>query len=220
MVGGGGETNPLLVLGSLALFTVSQAIHNAIQAYVAGRLGDPTARDAGRASLKPWVHVDWFGTLVLPTILLSTTGITFGAGKRLPVDATRLGSPHRDVFFVWLAGPLASLLLALGGSLLALVASRVGVVDPGGAVYDLFLQWAWMNTLLFALHLVPLPPLDAARILAAFLRPKIRASYEGIGIFGLLFLASAFFTPLGEILDQKTESLPIWLDFAARLVIP
>src|SRR5260221_10810168 len=85
--------------------------HEAAHGFVAHRLGDDTAWRAGRVTFNPLKHIDPFGTVVLPALLLITTHFLFGYAKPVPVDFRRLNHPRRDMVFVALAGPGTNVLL-------------------------------------------------------------------------------------------------------------
>lgn len=214
------HTNLLLVLGGVLLFLLSQAARDAAFARAARAFGDSTAYDAGRGRLAPWVHVEPWRSLVLPFVLALTTGLAFGCGKPLALTPSKLKRPQREVCFIALAGPATSLCLALLLGLGLLIASRFDFLQRENLAYLLLVHAIVINVLLCVLHLIPLPPLDASRIVAVQLPPMHRAGYEGIGMYGVLFLVAAFFTPLGEILTQQSTQLPMWIDFAAQLLIP
>jgi Zn-dependent protease len=214
------NANLLLVAGGVLLFLLAQAARDAAFARAARALGDDAACRAGRGSFAPWAHADPWRSLLLPLVLALTTGIAFGCGKPLPLDATKLRRPQRDVALIALAGPATSLFLALSLGLFLLVATRFAWIDGESLAYLLIVRAIVTNVLLCVLHLIPLPPLDASRIVAVQLPPEHRAGYEGIGMYGVLFLVAAFFTPIGELLTQRSGELPVWIDFVAQLVIP
>ncbi|MBL8899708.1 MAG: site-2 protease family protein [Planctomycetes bacterium] len=214
------NANLLLVAGGVLLFLLAQAARDAAFARAARSLGDDSATRAGRASFAPWAHVDPWRSLVLPIVLAFTTGIAFGCGRPLTLDATKLRRPQRDTTLIALAGPATSLCLALVLGLALLLSTRFAWLDSGSLAYLLLVRAIVTNVLLCVLHLIPLPPLDASRIVAVQLPPEHRAGYEGIGMYGVLFLVAAFFTPIGEVLTQRSGELPVWIDFVAQLVIP
>jgi len=96
----------------LVAFLLSLSIHEAAHAWMADRLGDPTARLAGRVSLNPLVHLDPIGTLLPFFLLITGSPIVFGWGKPVPFDPYNLRRPRRDTALISLAGPGANLILA------------------------------------------------------------------------------------------------------------
>lgn len=190
-------------------------VHEAAHGWVADRLGDPTARKLGRVSFNPIRHIDWLGTLVLPVGLFLLSGFIFGWAKPVPVDFRRLRQPRRDMVLVAAAGPAANLLMALGWSL-ALVAGMATMSwSPALAVPLIFAGAAgvFINILLMALNLLPLPPLDGGRILTGLLPPRLAAGFARIEPLGLpillgLLLSGILWLLLGPVIEGTIALLP------------
>lgn len=190
-------------------------VHEAAHGWVADRLGDPTARKLGRVSFNPMRHIDWLGTLVLPVGLFLLSGFIFGWAKPVPVDFRRLRQPRRDMVLVAAAGPAANLLMALGWSL-ALVAGMATMSwSPALAVPLIFAGAAgvFINILLMALNLLPLPPLDGGRILTGLLPPRLAAGFARIEPLGLpillgLLLSGILWLLLGPVIEGTIALLP------------
>jgi len=184
--------------------------------WVALRLGDTTARDAGRLTLNPVPHVDLFGSIIVPLLLVLAGGIPFAWAKPVPVRPDRLRHPWNDQPRVAAAGPASNLLLAL------VAAVGLGVtIALGGASYmvpgaedgsfvgfffmELFSFGILLNVVLALFNLLPLPPLDGSWILQRFLSPSARVRYFAWRRFGLFpvfgFLILAHYTPLGTVLQ-------------------
>ncbi|RMF11390.1 MAG: site-2 protease family protein, partial [Alphaproteobacteria bacterium] len=148
------------------LFAVS--FHEAAHGYVARWLGDDTAARAGRLTLNPIAHVDPFGTILLPLILLLVGGVAFGYAKPVPVNFARLLHPRRDSALVALAGPVTNLLLALAAVLLL----PLTMLLP-----DALARWAqpmlqimvFFNCIIAVFNMMPIPPLDGGRVAVAVL---------------------------------------------------
>jgi Zn-dependent protease len=140
--------------------------HEFAHAWAAHRLGDDTARLAGRLTLNPLAHLDLFGTLFLLVSQL------FGWAKPVPIDPRNFRRPARDMALVALAGPLLNITLALTLGLILKVVFQAGLFDPAYPSEPLFLVLnliVLINLALGVFNLLPLPPLDGFQILAAFL---------------------------------------------------
>lgn len=137
-------------------------IHEYAHGWMADYLGDPTARNAGRLTLNPLAHVDWFGTIVLPLLLYLSTGMAFGYAKPVPYNPYNLRHPKRDPGLVAVAGPLSNFILAL---VLGLLVRFL----PSSSFVQALSIGAYANVLLLVFNLVPIPPLDGSKVLYALL---------------------------------------------------
>jgi len=180
----------LLVVGVPMLLAVT--FHEVAHGAVADRFGDPSARMSGRLTLNPLAHVDPFGTILLPLMMiLLHTGFLFGYAKPVPVTPGNLRHPRRDMVFVALAGPLSNLLQAfLYMSLLRGLLSWG--VDPEGGFPSLLSEILRMgieiNVVLFVFNLIPLPPLDGGRVLSGLLPPGPAMALSRIEPYGVLIV--------------------------------
>lgn len=148
--------------------------HEAAHGWVAWRLGDPTARMLGRVTFNPLKHIDPFGTVILPAMLLLGSGgrMMFGFAKPVPVDFRRLGNPRRDMVLVAIAGPGSNLALALvSAALMHAVVFATG--DFRDWLGQNLLNSIWVNCLLCVFNMLPLPPLDGGRVAVGLLPPKL-----------------------------------------------
>jgi len=178
---------------------VGVILHEYMHGYVAYRMGDPTAKLAGRLTLDPLAHVDPFGTLILPGMLflLSLMGhgtFIIGYAKPVPINPFLFRKP-RGIIWVSLAGPCAN--LGLGVVFIGIL--KLMTLFDGGAFLEhavytvLFI--AYINILLFVFNLVPIPPLDGSRILGYFLKGEAKRFYqsmESYGFFVILLLVMTF----------------------------
>jgi len=187
----------------------AMTLHESAHAWVANKKGDPTARRLGRISLNPWVHVDLFGTIIIPILLFMVSGgsAMFGWAKPVPVNIQNLRRPKQDMAWVAAAGPAMNLLLALASGLLYRLILLVGD-DPHIAsgwprwfLIPILLMLNFsiqFNLLLFFFNLIPIPPLDGGRVLAGLL--PVRQSHQLLRIepYGMLLLLFFFYVdPLG-----------------------
>jgi Zn-dependent protease len=173
-------------------------LHEAAHGWVADRLGDDTARRLGRVSFNPIRHVDPFGTLVLPgMLLLFGSPFVFGWAKPVPVAFHRLRSPKRDMMWVALAGPGINLLLAFAAALLL---QPLGQMDAGTVTL-----WLWenlknaitANVVLACFNMLPIPPLDGGRVVTGLLPDRYAWRFARLEPYGLLIIIGvAFLVPL------------------------
>jgi Zn-dependent protease len=170
-------------------------LHEAAHAYVAKYFGDNTAYAAGRMTLNPLVHIDLFGTIIIPAALYLTTGFVFGYAKPVPIDFSRLKNPKRDMAWVALAGPGANFIMALMWLILAILLSAFQVVEP--FPHRVAHAGVLANVLMFAFNLIPIPPLDGGRIATSLLPNKLAYKYAQIEPYGFfIVLALLYFQVL------------------------
>lgn len=179
-------------------------LHEAAHGYVARHFGDPTAWQLGRITLNPLRHIDPVGTVLIPLLILLTSGgaFLFGWAKPVPVDFGRLRRPKQDMLWVAAAGPGANLLMALLWGLLL----KLAVSMPDN-LYSLPLAEMSriginVNAVLMLLNLLPIPPLDGGRIAVSLLPPALAWKFARLERFGfLILLALLFLGILDFILD-------------------
>ncbi len=178
--------------GNLLLFLVALAFsvsfHEFCHGWAANRLGDPTARFAGRLTMNPVAHVDPVGTIIAPGVmyLLTNGGAMFGWAKPVPVDTNNLQNPRWDGLKVALCGPFSNVLLGLVTAVLFGVFAAFASTD--NAVGDLLREFMKVNCLLAVFNLLPVPPLDGSWILDSILPRDAYNAYQRIKPYGMLFL--------------------------------
>ncbi|MCZ6448363.1 MAG: site-2 protease family protein [Alphaproteobacteria bacterium] len=168
-------------------------LHEAAHGYVALRFGDDTALMAGRVTLNPLKHVDLWGTIIIPGLLIfARAPLLFGYAKPVPVDFGRLGNPRRDMIWVAGAGPAMNLFLAV---ISALLIHGVGLLPAPalGWVADNLINSLRINVLLAVFNLLPLPPLDGGRIAVGLLPDSLARPLSRVEPFGIFILIGALF---------------------------
>lgn len=203
---------------------LSITLHEAAHGWVAWKLGDDTAQRAGRVSFNPLRHVDPFGTIVLPAMLLiARAPFLFGWAKPVPVNFYRLAHPRRDMVLVAAAGPGINLLMAVAA---AAASHLVPLLPAGGQDWiDSNLDNAiFINALLCIFNLFPLPPLDGGRIAVGLLpdglaRPLARLERWGLLIIiGLVFVLPIIGRQAGMKLDVFSVIVGTPTDWLIRAI--
>lgn len=186
-----------LILG-LIILIYSAILHEIAHGFVANRLGDPTARLAGRLTLNPKSHIDLTMSILLPLLLIfSHSPIIFGAAKPVPVDPFNLKEGRKDMALVALAGPLTNVLIAIAASIIFKILDAIPILFPSevGLILYMIVQY---NLLLAVFNLIPIPPLDGSKVFSLVL-PETQASrYESIGSIGMFLLFFLLLVPIGN----------------------
>ncbi len=201
--------------GKFALFLLvalapALVVREYVKAMVADRLGDPSPRRWGRLSLNTRTVADPFGSVLLPALilLLWASGAPFrpppfAYAKPMPLDPSYLKHRDRDGTLIALAGPGVNLAIAA----VAGVVLRLGLTGDG---YSLAWAFLYVNLIMCVFHLMPIPGLDGARILARFLPPRAREVYTNLDQYLVLFMLLIFFLlggPLLAIVDGLTRGV-------------
>ncbi|QDP25598.1 site-2 protease family protein [Bradyrhizobium cosmicum] len=162
--------------------------HEAAHAFVAHRLGDNTAWQLGRDSFNPLRHVDPFGTLILPAMLLfAHSPFLFGYAKPVPVNYRNLNNPRLDMVWVALAGPATNILLALAAGLAVHALSWI----PAGSaqwIADNLKNAILINAVLAVFNMMPIPPLDGGRVAVGLLPRPLALPLARLEPFGMMIL--------------------------------
>lgn len=150
------------IIITLAILLFSAIIHEVSHGLMAEKLGDDTAREEGRITLNPIPHIDPFGSILLPALLLAVQSpIIFGAAKPVPVNFSNMRNPKRGMALVSLAGPVSNFVLAILGAVII----KLGLANA--VAYPILIQFIIINLVLGTFNLVPIPPLDGSKILAS-----------------------------------------------------
>ena len=192
---------------------IAITFHEAAHGFVAHLLGDDTAWWLGRVSFNPAKHIDPFGTILLPGILLLLRApFLFGYAKPVPVNFQKLRSPRRDMVLVAAAGPTMNIFLA---ALAALAFHLVGYLPDTAARWlaDNLRNALILNVVLAVFNLFPLPPLDGGRIIVGVLPKAIAARVARLEPYGLAILIGLLI-----ILPMLGTQLGIDLNFLSHLI--
>jgi len=205
----------------ISLFAVLFAItiHEAAHGWAALKMGDPTAYAMGRVTLNPVAHIDPFGTVIVPILLVVMGAPVFGWAKPVPVNPYNLRNPRRDNLWISFAGPASNLTAAAGALILLLV---LKVMSPGltgflrgfllyrqdfprgffpleGLALILF-YFVLINSYLAFFNLLPVPPLDGGGILAGLLSDQGAEKLERIRPFGFLIILALIYLGVLQII--------------------
>ena len=205
-------------------------LHEVAHGWVADKLGDPTAKLAGRLTLNPIPHIDLFGTIILPLLLLiSRVGILFGWAKPVPVNPYNLRDPRKGMLWVAAAGPVTNFAMALGSALLLRIlnflnpgllhisSTMAGKFSLGSSILHplalMCLASIQINIILGLFNLIPIPPADGGRIMVGILPMKQAEVYSKIEPFGMVLLFAVI------IFERYAEILSRMILFLTRLLL-
>ena len=177
-------------------FLLAIVVHEAAHAYMACKFGDDTAKNMGRLSLNPMVHLDKIGTIVFPLIGVLIGGIMFGWAKPVPVDPRNFKNFRSAIFWVSFAGPLANIILAIFSAFF--LAFIVAYIPSDSFIFSPFIQIlkksVYINIVLAVFNLIPWPPLDGSKMVSSFLERDMLVRYESLAKYSLLFFIFLMYT--------------------------
>ncbi len=201
----------LSLIQKIAVFAIpvifAITLHEAAHGYVARFFGDMTAAAAGRITVNPLKHIDPVGTILVPLVILLTSkllgggAILFGWAKPVPVNFARLRRPKQDMLWVAAAGPGINFVMAVFWSLMIQLGHALGSGPVAAPLMLMGAAGVFINVILMALNLIPLPPLDGGRIAVSLLPMKQAMQFARLEPYGLFIMLGLLFTGiLGIIL--------------------
>lgn len=173
-------------------------IHEVAHGWVAEKRGDPTARRLGRITLNPLPHIDLFGSIIIPGFMILASRLTgspfiIGWAKPVPIDIRRFRDPLKDFAITALAGPVANLLQVV----VYVVIYKLAVAQSWPLwVGYLGFTGAGINFFLALFNLIPIPPLDGSRLVAASLPTRMAVAYLSIERFGFIIIFALLYLGL------------------------
>lgn len=205
------DANQLIVIiFRIAILIMSVVIHEVSHGWMAYKLGDSTAKDCGRLTLNPIIHLDLFGSFILPVLLLISSGgqFAFGWAKPVPFNPNNLKNQKRDSALIAVAGPISNILTALFFGLIFRFFSPILLAgSKAELVFIIFQSIIAVNIILAIFNLIPIPPLDGSKILFAFLPPAAENFQHFLERYGFAILFAVL------ILDSFIPILSFTVNF-------
>lgn len=173
------------VIVSITVFLIVIVAHEVAHGYVAYRLGDLTAKHAGRLTLNPIAHLDLVGSFILPALLIITSSpVIFGWAKPVPVNPYNFNDPRKGMLLTSLAGPGANFCLAV----IFAAVLKTGLFPANSLIGLFLLQGVIISLILGIFNMIPVPPLDGGNILASVLPQPQFQSFMRIGRYGFIII--------------------------------
>lgn len=195
----------------------SVILHEVSHGAVALLFGDDTAKQAGRVTLNPIAHVDPFGTIILPAILILTAGVGFGYAKPVPVNPRKMRHPRNDGLLTSLAGPAVNIVLAVIVGLTVRFTLNddqlyAALFSPHATSVAnvLLVNFGLVNVILAAFNLIPIPPLDGSAVIERLLPMRLWPSYLRIRQYSMLLLFVLIFSVRGALDRVFNPAIDLW----------
>jgi len=191
--------------------------HEVAHGWVAKKYGDNTAAMQGRLTLNPIKHIDLFGTIIIPGLLLITgTGFIFGWANPVPVNARNFKKPLHDMAIVALAGPVSNLLMAVAWALIARVGITIGESEESISLPLIYTGIAGIsiNLVLMLINFLPIPPLDGSRVLTGMLPPHLAWQYNKLERYGFIILLILLYTKVLNVILEYPMYFAQYLFFS------
>lgn len=196
----------ILLMIPVLLFSV--IAHEVAHGYIAYRCGDNTARYQGRLTFNPIPHIDLFGTIIFPALLMLTNSpFLIGWAKPVPVNPYNFRNPGRDDIYVSLAGIATNLLLAVLSTVLFGVYMNFVPASAGDALIIMFQYGIQINVLLAVFNLMPVPPLDGSWVLYHLLPGNLADAYRKLFPYGFLILMLLLMTGALSVIMMPVRGL-------------
>ncbi|HBG93124.1 MAG: hypothetical protein A3J81_05455 [Nitrospirae bacterium RIFOXYB2_FULL_43_5] len=187
---------------------IAITFHELSHGFIANKLGDPTAKMMGRLTINPIAHIDLFGTILLPFLLLIFTNgqFVFGYAKPIPINPMNFKNPRRDMAISAAGGPTTNVLLAIVSLLiLKFAVIPLSIAAPEGIAATVLEPIAMMlrssiiiNIVLASFNLIPIPPLDGGRVVVGFLPYKQAILFSKIEPFGFIIVIILIYTHIAD----------------------
>jgi Zn-dependent protease len=196
------------ILFFAALFP-SIILHEVSHGWAALRFGDDTAKRAGRLTLNPLNHIDPWGSVLLPALLILTTGAAFGYAKPVPVNPRRMRSPRNHGLLTALAGPATNIVLAVAA---AVVLRLLPVPDPTApSLVVRFVEWVGLaNVILAVFNLIPIPPLDGSAVIERVLPARLWPGYLRLRQYSMGLILLVVFVFPGPLQSLFKAGVDLW----------
>lgn len=187
--------NPEFLAFSILILLFSVIVHEVMHGFMALQFGDHTAEDMGRLTLNPLPHIDPFGTVLLPLLLIvSGSPVLFGWAKPVPVNPLNFTNIRKGELWVSVAGILSNLSLAI---ISAIILHFLGSSSTQDLLSQLLFFAVTINLVLAVFNLIPIPPLDGSKVVLSLLPYHLAKEYQKMEKYGFIILLLLMFIPFG-----------------------
>jgi Zn-dependent protease len=210
--------DPFRAIMIVSQFIILLTFHEWGHAKSANILGDSTAKDEGRMSLNPAVHIDIIGTIILPLLGLLFGGMFLGWAKPVPVDPRNLKNPKRDIMIIAAAGPIMNIIctfvILLG---IKLLRETIGFPDRGSPMqletWDFLRGLAQISMILVAFNMLPIFPLDGFSVVYGLLPWRLAQQFDTLRPYGMMILLGLLFLPSFLGIPPNYNPIFIFINF-------
>jgi len=216
----GQEFQLISLLGMILAFLIAVIFHETAHGYVADRLGDPTARISGRLTLDPRAHIDPFGTLLLPLLLLLIRApFIFGWAKPVPFDPYNLRDPRKGMLLIAVAGVVTNFVIAILATILFHLTVNFLPASFATLAFSVILQKIILiNVLLAVFNLIPIPPLDGSKVLMSILPENLAQDIRSVEPYGIFLLLLLIIVPAGPYPSLLMGILSVSITFILNIL--